>query len=194
MRKLVLSLLSLCLLSSCLLVDDMKTPFVGDHVITDNRLVGKWKPVYDHPERIKPQESRISYNVTEKDKVYTLQTLSGNKFPSAEGPTNYWLLKLKDEKEREYRFAYSLERKIIYRYDMGDGIFNVYAMRADKAMEYIKAKYPKTDKFAIDTTPQWNGRGLRMSTLDKDSAKILMETVAVPDAWYLMNRFIKVKQ
>lgn len=190
MRKTVLVLASLLLLTSCIDVEDFNTPYFAEHVATDGKLIGKWRPVYQKAPGAPLVESGIPTAITEKDRVYSAAAAPGRR-PLVAGTgfeaLSFWLLKIDTS-----NFAYLPTKKMMVRYEIDDNILYVYKLDAKKAEEYLKTTHPtETNIFRDPKHKIWHGKTLSFVSLTPETGKILLELSKKPDLWLLYNQYRK---
>lgn len=182
MKRLV-AILSIILLTSCIEVGDLNTPYIAAHVVADTRLLGKWrklKEVPGHP----AEEVGPPLNVTEKDRVFTYKEVNTQlRSPVYFDSGSFWTMKIDN-----HYFAIAPELRVMFRYKIEDNLLYLYTLDVSEAAAYVKARYPKyRDTIFRNPAGKWKGRNLSFDSLTEDTAKVLVDMARKPDLWTTFN-------
>jgi hypothetical protein len=198
MRRLVLPLLAVVLLSSCITVDDFGAYW--DKGFVDPALAGTWKMIGiagQPPDRTLGTDQ---LRFTKNGRSYSLQTINPiekglTADEAAEQATNNEV-RLEVRTLTIGKHAFLMQRPqegeqdgILQRYEVRGGVLRQYIMNFAAGLEFMAAKHPAARNI---TSHDVDAHFIDIQTFDDEVFQILSEIADVPRYWILNNQYKKI--
>lgn len=188
MRKL-LAAFCLMMLASCIDVVDYNTPYIAEHVITDNKVLGYWRPVLADPERAPLSVQKMRYLVTEKERAYTASLEANVNKRGAGSKNHFWLIKIEDH-------TYGIETKnhIFFEYKVDEKYLRIFMLNMPKVTAYLEKNHPKEENLFVDKGARWKGAAVTINSFDKKAGKLVLELSRHPELWRENTHYVRDKK